>query len=272
MGRSALMPTCKQMTEMASDRTEGNLGFLERLRFDRHLTRCEGCQAYVRQLAATTQALRHLPGPEIPPALNAALMAQFDAWAATRPAVPAAVERSRPPSPAGRLALWPVLGSLATLGLLVAFARNRSQAPDDWMVGAALAVAALLMGSLAGRFAVGVVVAAVSAAVAAALFAGRGGALEVATGVDCLGLELLAAAAVGGLAWFGARGGSREAVRRSLAAGAVAGALIADAALQITCGAHHSLPHLFAFHVGGVVAVAAGALLVLLRRPRPASA
>ncbi len=58
------MPTCKQMTEMASDRAEGNLGFLERLRFDRHLAHCEGCRAYVRQLAATTRALRRLPGPE----------------------------------------------------------------------------------------------------------------------------------------------------------------------------------------------------------------
>jgi len=260
------MPTCKQMTEMASDRTEGNLGFLERLRFDRHLARCEGCQAYVRQLAATTQALRRLAGPEIPPALNAALMAQFDAWAAARPAAPAAVEEPRPASPAGRLAPWPLLASLAMLGLLVAFARNRSQAPDDWMVGAALAAAALVMASLAGRFAVGVVVAAVSAAVAAALFAGRDGALEVATGVDCLGVEVLTAAAVGGAAWFGARRGSRERVRRSLAAGAVAGALVADAALQITCGAHDALPHLLAFHVGGVLLVAAAAFRFLRGR------
>jgi hypothetical protein len=265
------MPTCKQMTEMATDRAEGALGLLDRLRFDRHLAGCDGCQAYVRQLEATIQALRRLPEPEISPALNDALMAQFDAWAAARPAI--RTNRVIPEARASaRFALWPTLGAAAMLGLLVAFARNRSQAPDDWVVGAALAAAALAMASLAGRFAVGVVVTAVSAAVAAALLAGRGGALDAATGVDCLGLELLAAAAVGGAAWLGSRGGSRVVVRRSLAAGTVAGALVADAALQITCASHDALPHLLAFHVGGVLLVAAAALLVLRRPARFASA
>jgi len=266
-----VMLTCKQMTEMATDRAEGALGLLDRLRFDRHLAGCGGCQAYVRQLEATILTLRRLPEPEIPPALDHAIMAQFDAWAATRPATqpsPVTAE-ARVSAP---FALWPALGAAATLGLLVAFARNRSQAPDDWMVGAALAAAALAMASLAGRLAVGVVVTAVSAALAAALFAGRGGALDAATGVDCLGLELLAAAAVGGAAWLGARGGSRVVVRRSLAAGAVAGALVADAALQITCGSHDALPHLLAFHVGGVLLVTAAALLVLRRPAGAASA
>jgi Putative zinc-finger len=259
------MPTCKEMAEMATDRAEEALGFLDRLRFDRHLAGCDGCQAYVRQLDATIQALRQLPEPEGSPDLNDALMAQFDAWAAARLAT-----QTNPVTPearaSSRFAVWPTLGAAAMLGLLVAFARNRSQAPDDWMVGAALAAAALAMASLAGRLAVGVVITAVSAAVAAALFAGRGRALEVATGVDCLGLELVAAAAVGVAAWLGARGGSRVFVRRSLAAGAVAGALVADAALQVTCGSHDALPHLLAFHVGGVVLVTAAALL-FLRKP-----
>ncbi len=158
------------------------------------------------------------------------------------------------------------------LGLLLAFARNRSQSPDDWAVGAALAVAALAIAALAGRFALGVVVAAVSSAVAAALLAGRSGGLEVASGVDCLGVEFLTAAAVGGTAWLMARGGSRRAARRSLAVGAVAGALVADAALQVTCGAHDALPHLLTFHAGGVLLVAAAAFLVLRGRMGDASA
>lgn len=265
------MPTCRQMTEMATDRAEGYLGFRARRRFDRHLAGCDRCQAYVRQLEATIQALRRLPEPDISPALNDALMAQFDAWAAARPATQTNRVTSEAREPA-RFGLWPALCAVVMLGVLVAFAKNRSQAPDDWVVGAALAAAALVLASLAGRFAVGVAVAAVSAAVAAALFAGRGGALEVATGVDCLGLELIAAAAVGGAAWLGARGGSQLAVRRSLAAGVVAGALAADAALQITCGYHDALPHLLAFHVGGVLLVAAAAFLVLRRRARGASA
>ena len=246
------MLTCKQMTEMATDRAEGYLQPPERERFDRHLAGCDGCRAYVKQLELTTQALRRLPEPEIPSALDDALMAQFVA----------APARSSP-----RFSPWPVLAVVTMLGLLLAFARNRSESPEDWAVGAALAVAALAVAALAGRFAVGVVVAAVSASLAAALVAGRGGGLQVAIGVHCLGTELMAAAAVAGAAWLGARGGSPVAVRRSLAAGAVAGALVADAALQITCGAQDATAHLLTFHVGGVLIVAAAALLAWKVKP-----
>jgi hypothetical protein len=256
------MPTCKRMTEMATDRAEGHLGFLARLAFDRHLARCDGCTAYVRQLEATRRALGRLPEPEISPGLNDALLARFDAWAAERPASPAPR-----PRPAGRLSLWPLLGAIAVPGLLVAFARQRSQAPDDWLIGSALAVAALAMAAAAGRFAVGVVVAAIAAAVAAALAGGTAGAIDAAAGAECLAVELAAAAVVGGAAWLGARRGSAQAVRRALAAGGVAGALVADAALQITCRAHEALPHLFTFHVGGVLLVAALAAALLKVRP-----
>jgi len=247
------MLTCRQMTEMATDRSEGHLGAMERERFDRHLEGCDGCRAYVRQLEVATQALGRLPDPEISAALNDALMAQF------------ASARAPAGAPA-RVSPWPVLGSVVVVGLLLAFARNRSESPGDWMVGSALAVAALSVALLAGRFAVGVVVAAVSAAVAAALFAGGQGPLAADHGVACLSIELAAAALVGGAAWIGARGGTPQAVRRSLAAGALAGALAADAALQITCGSNDAMAHLLTFHAAGVLLVAAAALLAFAGR------
>jgi hypothetical protein len=256
------MPTCKRMTEMATDRAEGHLGFLARLAFDRHLAGCDGCTAYVRQLEATRRALGRLPEPEISPGLNDALLARFDAWAAARP--PSTAPR---PCRAWRFSPWPVLGAIAMLGLLVAFARQRSQAPDDWLIGSALAVAALAMAAAAGRFAVGVVIAAVAAALAAALAGGGGGALAAAAGAECLALELAAAAVVGGAAWLGDRRGSGQVVRRALASGGIAGALVADAALQLTCRAHQALPHLLTFHAGGVLLVAALATALLKLRP-----
>jgi hypothetical protein len=97
------------------------------------------------------------------------------------------------------------------------------------------------MAAAAGRFAVGVVVAAVAAAVAAALAGGGGGSLDASTGAECLAVELAGAAVVAGSAWLGARRGSRQAVRRALAGGGVAGALVADAALQV-CRAHERCP------------------------------
>ncbi|HET6921652.1 MAG TPA: hypothetical protein VFI16_00765, partial [Anaeromyxobacteraceae bacterium] len=208
------MPTCKRMTEMATDRVEGGLGFLARLAFDRHLARCDGCTAWVRQLEATRRALGRLPEPEISPGLSEALLAGFDAWAAGRPASPAPR-----PRPAGRLSPWPLVGAIAVPGLVVAFGRQRSGSPDDWLIGSALALAALAVAAAAGRFAAGAVVAAVAVAVAAALAGGTAGATDAAAGAECLAVELAAAAVVGGAAWLGARRGSRQAVRRALAAG-----------------------------------------------------
>jgi hypothetical protein len=53
-----------------------------------------------------------------------------------------------------------------------------------------------------------------------------------------------------------------------MAAAASAGALAGYAALQVTCAAHAAIPHLVAFHVGGVLLAAGGAAL-LWRSPRP---
>ncbi len=260
------MPTCKRMTEMATDRAEGHLGLLDRLAFDRHLARCDGCAAFVRQLEATRRAVSRLPDPEIPPGLDQALLAGFDAWAAARPPSPPA------PRAAWRFSPWPPVGAAASLGLLLAFARHRSEAPGDWLLASALALAALALAALAGRFALGLAAAAVAAAVAAALAGGTGGALDPTTGAECLALELLAAAAVGGAAWLGARRNAGEVVRRALGAGGVAGALAADAALQLTCRAHQALSHALVFHAGGVLLAAALAAVLLAIRPAGARA
>ena len=265
------MLNCRQVTEMATDRAEGNLRPLERLRFDRHVERCDGCRTYVRQLNVVPRAVALLPEPDVSPALNAALMAQFDSVTGTRAA--GIVEPPRDPAPSTRrVSPWPVLGTVAVLGLLLAFGRHRSQAPGDWILGALLAAAALAVAALSGRMALGVVVAGLSAALAAAVLGGSAGALAADHGVVCFSMEILSASVVGAAAWLGARGGSGAMARRAVAGGAVAGALASDAALQITCGAHDSMPHLLAFHAGGVVLVAMAALLALRGRAVEAGA
>jgi hypothetical protein len=259
------MLTCKQTAEMATDRREGNLGFLARLRFDRHVNGCAGCRAFVRQLDVATRTVALLPDPDISPELSDALMAQFDSLTAMGGVGSSIASRDRTP-PTARVSPWAVVGAVTVLGLLLASGSSRSGAPEDWILGSLLAVAALAVAALSGRMALGVVVAAVAAAFAAALFGGTSGPLAADHGVACFSMEILSALVVGGAAWFGSRGRPRGAVLRTVAGGAVAGALAANAALQITCGAHGSMPHLLAFHLGGVAFIAGLAILVLRGR------
>jgi hypothetical protein len=261
--------TCKKTVELATERAEGALDAATRVAFDAHLEGCDGCRSYVRQLELTRQVLGRIPAPEVSPALEQAVMAGFDAWvkASAAPATPRAE-----PRPVRRFSRWGAI-AIAGLGvavLLVTFANQRSRSPKDWIIAGGLAVAALAVSSVAGRLATGMVVAAVGAAIAAALVGGGEGTLAATLGAECLVTELVMAGMGATAAWVAVRRESRAVMRGALSAGAIAGALAADAALQIACPAHEALAHLLVFHLGGVVLVAAGAWALL--RPGRATA
>ncbi|HET9553188.1 MAG TPA: zf-HC2 domain-containing protein, partial [Anaeromyxobacteraceae bacterium] len=95
------MLTCRQVTELATDWSEGLLGAVDRRRVEEHLAGCDGCRAYLAQLTATAGALRRLAEPAVPPALEASLLAGFDAW-----------QRERERAAAPRSPWWPALGLL----------------------------------------------------------------------------------------------------------------------------------------------------------------
>lgn len=78
------MLTCKQITELVTAYAEGQLPFMDRLRFRLHIGMCSNCKTYVRQLQATAKALGKLPEPEIPLELEAELMRRFEGWKASR--------------------------------------------------------------------------------------------------------------------------------------------------------------------------------------------
>jgi hypothetical protein len=255
------MPTCRRMTEMASDRLDGSLGLLARLAFDRHLARCDHCRAHLRMLEATRLALSRLPQPDVPPDLGAALLSRFEAWAA---ALAAAPRRE-----GGRLAVWPLLATAAVLLVLLVPGEARSAATRDWIAGAGLGAVALALAAGAGRLRAAALGAAPAAMIVAALVESHGGGLAADAGLQCLLTELGGALVVASAARAGARRAAEPAPRRALLGGAVAGALAGAAALQVTCAAREALPHLLAFHAGGVLAAAAVAAL-LLRWPPPA--
>ncbi len=78
------MLTCKEITELVTAYAEGQLRFMDRVRFQLHIGMCRNCRTYVRQVQATAKALRKLPPPEIPPELEAELLRRFDSWNAAR--------------------------------------------------------------------------------------------------------------------------------------------------------------------------------------------
>jgi predicted anti-sigma-YlaC factor YlaD len=78
------MLTCKEITELVTDYAEGDLSFLDRVRFVMHIGMCRNCRRYVRQMKATTRALGLVPPPEIPPELEEELMRRFEGWKGTR--------------------------------------------------------------------------------------------------------------------------------------------------------------------------------------------
>jgi anti-sigma factor RsiW len=78
------MLTCKELTELVTDYAEGNLSFVDRIRFRMHIGMCRSCRRYVRQVKATAAALGMLPPPELPPDLEQELLRRFESWKQTR--------------------------------------------------------------------------------------------------------------------------------------------------------------------------------------------
>ena len=156
-----------------------------------------------------------------------------------------------------------IAGACASFALLVGLARARSASPADWALAAVLCSLAVVLAASASRRPLLATSVSVVAALAAAAVSGGRGPLVPSLGMECVASELASAAIVVGAVWLALR--SRTAARLALAGTAAAGALAGDAALQLTCAAHPAVPHLLAFHVGGVALAAA--LATLLGRP-----
>ncbi|HEY6099549.1 MAG TPA: hypothetical protein VIW03_08970 [Anaeromyxobacter sp.] len=167
-----------------------------------------------------------------------------------------------------RRSLWAATASGAAVAAIVAFARHVSGTPADFALGAFLAAVALGLAAAASRRPTLAAACAAGAALLAAAAAGRAGPLAADEGVRCLAAELVSAALVVGAGWLALRGGTTSPSRSALAAAAAAGALAGDAALQVTCSAHEAMPHLLAFHVGGVLLAASAAALLPRRAAR----
>ena len=75
--------TCRQVVELMTDYLEGALSATDRARFEEHIAGCDGCRAYLAQLATTSRVLRTLADEPIPPELEADLVKTFQNWKST---------------------------------------------------------------------------------------------------------------------------------------------------------------------------------------------
>ena len=72
--------TCKQLVELVTDYFEGALPPEQRARFEAHLARCRGCQAYLSQLRRTIRILGSLTEEAISSPAREHLLRAFRDW------------------------------------------------------------------------------------------------------------------------------------------------------------------------------------------------
>jgi hypothetical protein len=209
----------------------------ERESFLAHARSCSGCMEALREGENLLAALARV---ELPPPSSRALR---------RASAPILAD------------LTPSRWGLRALAALVAFAIpllfSRHRDTEGWAAALVVLVLATALSSVAGALRAGAWVALGASAGFAIAAGGIPGlpdteaGLAMRVGVDCLALELAGGAAAAALVLW--RAGRSAA---SLAPTAAAGALAAQAALHLACTAHAQAPHLWAFHVGGVVVAA----------------
>jgi len=71
---------CRQVVELVSDYLEGALDARDRARFEAHLTRCDGCTAYLEQMRLTLRLTGRLDPEAVDPVFRDRLVDAFRDW------------------------------------------------------------------------------------------------------------------------------------------------------------------------------------------------
>ncbi len=58
--------SCRDVAALVTDALEGALSEATRRRFEEHMSSCEGCRAFARQIELTVAVLRMLPREDVP--------------------------------------------------------------------------------------------------------------------------------------------------------------------------------------------------------------
>ena len=71
---------CRELVEVITDYLEGNLGEVDRIRFEAHLLECPYCQSYLDQMRETIVALGALSEESLSPQTRESLLEAFRDW------------------------------------------------------------------------------------------------------------------------------------------------------------------------------------------------
>ncbi len=71
---------CAELVEVITDYLEGKLPAGDRRRFERHLSACDGCDAYLDQMRTTISLSGRLRVEDVPAELEERLLVAFRDW------------------------------------------------------------------------------------------------------------------------------------------------------------------------------------------------
>jgi len=71
---------CAELVEVITDYLEGKLPARDRRRFERHLSACDGCDAYLDQMRTTISLSGRLRVEDVPAELEERLLVAFRDW------------------------------------------------------------------------------------------------------------------------------------------------------------------------------------------------
>lgn len=74
------MITCRDVSQLVTDYTEGRLSTWDRLRFQLHLGLCTACRTYLAQVKATAAATGRVSEVPMPADVEAELLQRFRTW------------------------------------------------------------------------------------------------------------------------------------------------------------------------------------------------
>jgi anti-sigma factor RsiW len=72
--------SCRELVELVTDYLENTLAAEERARFDDHISRCDGCTEYLRQMRRTIQLTGTLSPESLSSEVERALLHAFRGW------------------------------------------------------------------------------------------------------------------------------------------------------------------------------------------------